>query len=180
VVPSAALDALQVAGFRLDLDRKQVSTPEGAIVKLTNLESRLLYLLMGHPGWVMETDYLIDRVWGHFGEGDSALLKNVVYRLRRKIEPDPGQPRYLLTESSLGYKFQAAGNEPGSTDSAQEGAFTESKTPPFVMADEPGPPRSGNAREKTRPRPGNTAAVLTEYRMRETGQLHEGFLLSRK
>ncbi len=49
---------------------------------------------------------LIERVWGFTGNGDNALLKNVVYRLRRKLEPDPSNPRYIHTVSGVGYKFQ--------------------------------------------------------------------------
>ncbi|HZD58482.1 MAG TPA: response regulator transcription factor [Anaerolineales bacterium] len=120
VVPSAALDEVRAGEFRLNSDRHQVVIPGGSEIKLTNLESRLLYLLMAHPGWVLETDYLVDRVWGRFGQGDSVLLKNVIYRLRKKIEPDPGQPRYLLTESTLGYKFLPEGDSPPSAGRSSE------------------------------------------------------------
>ena len=166
VVPSATLDILQVGGFLLDPDRKAVMIPTGEMVKLTNLEARLLYLLMSHQGWILETDYLVERVWGHFGEGDSVLLKNVVYRLRRKIEPDPSQPRYLLTESSIGYKFQASG-EPGRavTTSTPVPASSSSKRTSEVSA--------LGAREKTRPAGGGKLLVnLPEFRVRGTAQLH--------
>ena len=149
VVPSAALDELSVGGFHLDPDRKQVMLPDGQVVKITNLETRLLYLLLNHPGWIMETDYLIDRVWGYFGRGDSALLKNVVYRLRRKIEPDPSQPRYLITESTLGYRFTVPG----------EGAASS-------------PPGS---RQPSKPAPAGEPPV----RLRNTGQLHPDSLIDR-
>ena len=131
VVPSVALDQVQAGEFRLDPDRRQVLIPGGSEVKLTNLESRLLYLLMVHPGWVLETNYLVDRVWGHFGEGDGVLLKNVVYRLRKKIEPDPGQPRYILTESTIGYKFQASGEgaAPGNPASEKQVSGSQENSP---------------------------------------------------
>ena len=164
VVPSATLEVLQVGGFLLDPDRKAVMTPAGSLVKLTNLESRLLYLLMSHQGWILETDYLVERVWGHFGEGDSVLLKNVVYRLRRKIEPDPGNPRYLLTESSIGYKFQSsedAVRAPAPTSSSSNGLKST------IEASMPG------SRERTKPRgAGKLVANLSEFRVRGTAQLH--------
>ncbi len=108
VVPIGVLNELSAGNFILAPDRRLITLPDGKVLKLTNLETRLLYILMNHHSWVMETDYLVDRVWGHSGNGDSVLLKNLIYRLRRKIEPDPSQPRYLLTETNIGYKFQAA------------------------------------------------------------------------
>lgn len=62
VVPSAALDEVQAGAFRLLPDHRKVFVPGGMEVSLTNLESRLLYLLIAHPGWVLETNYLVDRV----------------------------------------------------------------------------------------------------------------------
>jgi len=105
VVPSAALDEVQLGPFRLDPSRRLLFFHGKSSLKLTNLEARLLYTLMSHQGRILDTDYLVERVWGHYGNGDSALLKNLVYRLRRKIEPDPSQPCYLLTEANLGYRF---------------------------------------------------------------------------
>ena len=105
-VPAEILDSLQVGDFRLDPARREVITATGSAVKLSNLEFRLLHLLMSHRGQVLVSDVIIDRVWGYAGAGDSTLLKNVVYRLRRKIEPDPSQPRYIQTVAGGGYTFQ--------------------------------------------------------------------------
>jgi len=105
-VPTEALDSLQVGDLQLNPARRQVVTPSGAIVKLTNLEFRLLHLLMSHQTQVLDTNLIIDRVWGYTGGGDTVLLKNLVYRLRRKIEPDPSQPRYIQTVTGAGYSFQ--------------------------------------------------------------------------
>lgn len=166
VVPSATLDVLHVGGFLLDPDRKSVMIPTGEMVKLTNLESRLLYLLMSHHGWILETDYLVERVWGHFGEGDSVLLKNVVYRLRKKIEPDPSQPRYLLTESSIGYKFQV-GDKPDheSTVSSPVPVANGSKGSTEAFTSSP--------RDRSRSAGGGKLLVnLPEFRVRGTSQLH--------
>jgi DNA-binding response OmpR family regulator len=105
-MPAESLDPLQVGGLRLDPTRRQVTTENEQVIKLTNLEFRLLHLLMSHPGWVITTEDIVQKVWGYYGNGDSNLLKNVVYRLRRKVDPDPGSPRYIHTEAGLGYKFQ--------------------------------------------------------------------------
>ncbi|HJZ05607.1 MAG TPA: response regulator transcription factor [Patescibacteria group bacterium] len=96
---------LEVGDFSLDTAHRQVIIKQSTIVNLTNLEFRLLYFFMVHPSWILESDTIVEWVWGYAGEGDSVLLKNVVYRLRRKIEPVTGQPRYIITEAGLGYRF---------------------------------------------------------------------------
>lgn len=106
VVPAKMLENLQAGGLMLDPDHRQLTLISGKSLRLTNLESRLLYLLMRHPGRALETNYIVSRVWGSEAYGDAVLLKNVIYRLRRKIEVDPGEPVYILTEQGVGYKFQ--------------------------------------------------------------------------
>jgi len=106
VMPVEAFETLQVADLCFEPLRRRVTLADSSVIRLTGLESRLLYLLMSHPGWVFETENIVARVWGHYGVGDSVLLKNVIYRLRRKIEPDASKPRYIHTEAGVGYKFQ--------------------------------------------------------------------------
>jgi two-component system, OmpR family, response regulator RegX3 len=105
IMPTAVVDALQINGFRLDPERRRLATPTGSY-KLTTLEARLLYILMSHPGKTIDSGTLIERTWGCFSGGDKVVLKNVIYRLRRKLETDPRQPSHLLTEDN-GYKFLA-------------------------------------------------------------------------
>jgi two-component system response regulator RegX3 len=107
-VPARALETVQAGRLCLDPARRQLVTEGGSIVKLTNLEFRVLHLLMSHPGQVLPSDLIVDRVWGYNGGGDQVLLKNVVYRLRRKMEPDPGDPRYLQTVAGEGYVFYSS------------------------------------------------------------------------
>ena len=104
-MPAESLDVIQVGGLQLDPAKRQVMTDEQQTINLTTLEFRLLHLLMTHPGWVLTTEDIVQKVWGFHGNGDSNLLKNVVYRLRRKVDPDQGNPRYIHTETGLGYKF---------------------------------------------------------------------------
>jgi len=103
-VPAEALDSVQVGRMRLDPARRRVIT-ETAAVKLTNLEFGVLHLLMCHRGQVLPSSLIVERVWGCGAEGDTVLLKNVIYRLRRKLEPDCSQPRYLQTVAGEGYVF---------------------------------------------------------------------------
>jgi DNA-binding response OmpR family regulator len=106
VMPTEVLDDLQQGQFRLNPARRIAYSNGSGPIRLTTLETRLLFLLMSHPGRVLDSDFLVERVWGHYGNGDSVLLKNLIYRLRRKIEPDPACPSYLVTEANQGYKFQ--------------------------------------------------------------------------
>jgi DNA-binding response OmpR family regulator len=78
-------------------------------VKLTKLETRLLQILIANAGHVVSTERLLTHVWGHRGSGDRQLLKQLVHRLRQKIETDPAEPVYLRTESGAGYRLDVAG-----------------------------------------------------------------------
>jgi DNA-binding response OmpR family regulator len=110
-VPTSMLSSFQVGDLRLDPAHRQLMTQSGKAIKLTSLEFRLLHLVMSHPNQLLASSLIIDRVWGSAGGGDSTLLKNVVYRLRRKIEPDPSQPRYLQAVAGEGYIFIALQSE---------------------------------------------------------------------
>ncbi len=173
VLPNAALEAIQVGDFRLDPDRRLLCTPGGQVVKLTHLETRLLYLLMNHPAWTLETDYLVDRVWGHFGDGDGILLKNLVYRLRRKIEPNPSQPCYLLTESSLGYRFRPEGER----SVPANGAAGSSGAPAAGSRLQPALPVDSSGGEFAQD--WDSAKSAKNGHARNTGQLHPLYPLRR-
>lgn len=99
------LSLVKAGKYRLDPSRRSLIHPEGQETKLTNLEFRLLHQLMSHPGHVFAAENLVESIWGGYGNGDQVLLKNVVYRLRKKIEADPSRP-YLLQTGQGGYSFQ--------------------------------------------------------------------------
>jgi two-component system, OmpR family, KDP operon response regulator KdpE len=113
-VPAEALAELEAGGVHLDPILRAVIFESGRIARLTNLEFRLLSLLMSNPGRALQPDDIVQRVWGFSGGGvESVMLKNVVYRLRKKVEPDPAHPVYLLTEPGLGYRFRKSLKKPG-------------------------------------------------------------------
>jgi DNA-binding response OmpR family regulator len=89
-------------GLRVDLARQQVFV-DGDEVELTPTEYRLLREMVGSAGRVLVPDRLLERVWGLGCEGEYRLLRQVVHRLRQKIEPDPQNPRYILTRRGIGY-----------------------------------------------------------------------------
>jgi DNA-binding response OmpR family regulator len=103
-VPVAGLDRLSAGSHHLDPAKRCLVDPSGSEINLTNLEFNLLHMLMRRPGQVYTTDELIHSVWGTFENGDHILLRNVVYRLRKKIEADPAHPVHLLTWPR-GYSF---------------------------------------------------------------------------
>ncbi len=104
-MPVASLDSLKVGGHHLDPVKRCLVDPAGTEIKLTNLEFNLLHQLMVKPGHVYTSEELIRAVWGAFENGDHILLRNVVYRLRKKIEADPAHPMFLLTWPR-GYSFE--------------------------------------------------------------------------
>ena len=97
--------AADAGPFRLDLESHQLQVGEATAVKLTKLETRLMQILIANAGSVVSTERLLTHVWGHRGSGDRQLLKQLVHRLRHKIEADPSSPRYLQTESGAGYRL---------------------------------------------------------------------------
>lgn len=104
-VPTAELNQLNAGKHRLEPVRRCLINPEGYEIRLTTLEFRLLHLLMSRPGHLFPAEDIIQALWGGYGNGDQVLLKNVVYRLRKKIETDPGHPIFLQTWHG-GYSFQ--------------------------------------------------------------------------
>lgn len=99
------LNLVKAGRNRLDPARRSLIDPHGTEVKLTNLEFRLLHLLMSSPGQVFNAEDIVESIWGGYDSGDQVLLKNVVYRLRRKIEQDPSNP-VLIQTGPGGYCFQ--------------------------------------------------------------------------
>ncbi|GAB4504557.1 MAG: response regulator YycF [Anaerolineales bacterium] len=91
--------------LRLDPSHRSAIRPNGQEVRLTNLEFRLLHLLMSRPGYVFKGEDIIQTVWGTQRENDQALLKNMVYRLRKKLEEEAGEINLIQTWPG-GYSFQ--------------------------------------------------------------------------
>ncbi|MDQ1644862.1 MAG: two-component system, OmpR family, response regulator RegX3 [Cryptosporangiaceae bacterium] len=98
--------ALEAGPVRMDVDRHTV-TVNGGGVSLPLKEFELLEMLLRNAGRVLTRGQLIDRIWGADYVGDTKTLDVHVKRLRAKIEPEPGAPKYLVTVRGLGYKFEA-------------------------------------------------------------------------
>ena len=92
----------QVGNLVLDPSRREARLGQGTAITLTPLESRLLDYLMLNAGHILTAEAIIEHVWGAEG-GDRDMLRQLVRRLRSKIEPDPTQPIYIETVPGLGY-----------------------------------------------------------------------------
>jgi DNA-binding response OmpR family regulator len=88
--------------LRLNPSHRSATGENKSEIKLTNLEFRLLHLLMSRPGYVFPAEEIIQTVWG--AEGDVTLLKNMVYRLRKKLEEEAGESHLIKTWPG-GYSF---------------------------------------------------------------------------
>jgi two-component system response regulator RegX3 len=97
--------ALEAGPVRMDVERHVVAV-DGEAVALPLKEFDLLELLLRNAGRVLTRGQLIDRVWGSDYVGDTKTLDVHVKRLRAKIEPDPANPKHLVTVRGLGYKFE--------------------------------------------------------------------------
>jgi DNA-binding response OmpR family regulator len=92
-------------GLRLDPAHRSAVSTSGQEVKLTNLEFRLMHFLMSRPGYAFKAEEIIQTVWGVQRQGDQSLLKNVIYRLRKKLEEEAGVKHIIQTWPG-GYSFQ--------------------------------------------------------------------------
>ena len=102
---------LEVGPLRIDFARRGV-TVDGAPVQLTPIEYRLLALLAKHAGRVLTHEFLLREVWGPSYTSQHHYLRVYMAQLRNKLESDPGRPRFLKTETGVGYRMadEAAGS----------------------------------------------------------------------
>lgn len=90
--------------LKLDFDRHEVWV-EDKLVNLRPTEYRLLYHLVQNAGWVISHDQLLANVWGYEYRDEPHYVRLYINYLRKKIEEDPSNPKYILTERGIGYRF---------------------------------------------------------------------------
>lgn len=106
-VPSMTRGMLRTLDLKIDLDRRTVQR-DGECINLTAKEFELLAFLAGHPGTVYSRAQLLDLVWSTTHDAFEHTVSSHINRLRAKLEPDPGSPRYLQTIWGVGYRFSEA------------------------------------------------------------------------
>lgn len=102
---SDVVDVVTTPDFTVDLGAHRVLRGTDP-VRLTPTEFSLLELLVRHPGKLVPQRQLLIEVWGPAYEHETHYLRVYLAQLRRKLEPDPAHPRYLITEPGVGYRFQ--------------------------------------------------------------------------
>ncbi|QTG79466.1 response regulator [Arthrobacter crystallopoietes] len=96
---------VETADFEISLIDKRV-TRNGEAVRLTPIEWNILELLARNPGRLISQQQVLTHVWGPAYTKETQYLRVYIAQLRRKLEPDPARPRYLLTEAGMGYRFE--------------------------------------------------------------------------
>ncbi len=90
--------------LKIDFGRREVWL-QGELVKLRPTEYRLLYHLVQNAGWVISHDQILAKVWGYEYRDEPHYVRLYVNYLRQKLEEDPANPKYILTERGVGYRF---------------------------------------------------------------------------
>lgn len=90
--------------LKIDFDRREVWV-EGELVQLRPTEYRLLYHLVQNAGWVITHDQILAKVWGYEYRDEPHYVRLYINYLRKKLEEDPSNPKYILTERGVGYRF---------------------------------------------------------------------------
>jgi len=98
-------DVIQVDDrLKIDFNRREIWV-EGELVKLRPTEYRLLYHLVQNAGWVLTYDQILSRVWGYEYRDEPHYVRLYINYLRQKLEENPSNPKYILTERGVGYRF---------------------------------------------------------------------------
>jgi len=90
--------------LKIDFDRREIWV-ENELVKLRPTEYRLLYHLVQNAGWVISHDQILAKVWGYEYRDEPHYVRLYVNYLRQKLEENPANPKYILTERGVGYRF---------------------------------------------------------------------------
>lgn len=104
-------DTISINGLVIDPSRRAVNVGE-LPVELTAREFDLLLHFASHPGQVFSREQLLNSVWGYGHDGYEHTVNSHINRLRKKIEQDPADARYILTVWGVGYKFAEASHDP--------------------------------------------------------------------
>ena len=105
--PAPDQPVITTPDFTVDLAAKQVARSDNGTVRLTPTEWQILEILVRNTGKLVTQRQLLHEVWGPAYETESNYLRVYMAQLRRKLEPEPAQPKYLLTAPGMGYRFCA-------------------------------------------------------------------------
>ncbi len=97
-------DVFTVGGLSIDFDRRYVKV-DGEAVHLTQIEYKIVALLSRYAGRVLTYDYILKSIWGPHANCDNQILRVNMANIRRKLEKNPGEPKYIHTEVGVGYRM---------------------------------------------------------------------------
>jgi two-component system KDP operon response regulator KdpE len=103
---SSRTSRLELSGRIVDLQTRDVTGPDRPVAHLTPKEFGVLQFLMAHPNEPVSNQKLASALWQRDSNGDFEYLRVVIGQLRRKLEPDPENPRHIVTDRSLGYRLR--------------------------------------------------------------------------
>jgi two-component system KDP operon response regulator KdpE len=109
LAPSPDRAVVSTDAFTVDLAAKRVRREDGDDVHLTPTEWHLVEILVRNPGKLVSQRQLLQEVWGPRYEDETNYLRVYMAQIRRKLEPDPAQPRFFITEPGMGYRFEGDG-----------------------------------------------------------------------
>jgi two-component system KDP operon response regulator KdpE len=102
---SAERDLLAFGDLMLDFDRRELRRG-GEGITLTPTEYRLLEVLARHQGGAVSEADLMQAIWGTYRQEDTTAVRRYIWLLRKKVEPDPAEPKYVLTVRGYGYRLE--------------------------------------------------------------------------
>jgi DNA-binding winged helix-turn-helix (wHTH) protein len=103
--PEGEQTSFQIGRWRIDIAKRQIINNAGEQMHLTPLEYRLLEILNKHAGMVVTHRHLLQQAWGPDRVEQTHYLRGYIKQLREKLEDNPSRPRYLLTETGVGYRL---------------------------------------------------------------------------
>jgi two-component system KDP operon response regulator KdpE len=110
--PAASMATVTTEAFTVDLVARRVMVGQDEI-RLTPTEWHLLEMLVRNAGNLVTQRQLLQQVWGPSYGTETNYLRVHIANLRRKLEPDPSRPRYLITEPGIGYRFMSGSDDRG-------------------------------------------------------------------
>ena len=97
--------SIQTADFEINFDKLSITDNDGQSIKLTRIEWGIIEFLASSPGKLFTAKQILTNVWGAAYSDDTQTLRVHVSQLRRKLEPEPATPKYLITELGMGYRL---------------------------------------------------------------------------
>lgn len=130
---------IEVGPIKVDSLRHEVRTPTGATARLTPTESRVLHILAANANDICTLGQIVTHVWGFGDTGDTYLIKAHIRHLREKIEPDPSNPRFIVTVPGVGYCLKRIAEAPAVEATALEATENLAELVDLATAKAPAP-----------------------------------------